>query len=98
MILGYIRAVLFIVTPTNHFRDYTCCFLKLNIVTVFSTIFYVSLTYFVFSFDLIFYKIIHPRRVTIIKCNQFVRNKIRKDVCYSFVKDKNFFVDSFVVK
>ena len=66
--------------PTNHFRGYTCwgeggrggcCFLKLNLVTVFTTICYISLIYLVFPFDFIFYKIIPPR-VTIIKFNQFV--------------------------
>ena len=48
-----------------------CCFLKLNLVTVFTTICYISLIYLVFPFDFIFYKIIPPR-VTIIKFNQFV--------------------------
>ena len=51
-----------------------------------------------FPFDFIFYKIIHPRRVTIIKCNQFVRNKIRKDVCYSLVKGRNFVCWQFFCK
>ena len=37
-------------------------------------------------------------RVTFIKCNQYFRDKIRKDVNYGFVKDRNLFVDSFVVQ
>ena len=37
---------------------------------------------YIWFFHLIFnfYKIIHPRRAAIIDCNQFVRNKIGKDV------------------
>ena len=76
---GYVILILFL-TPTNHFRDYNCCFLKLNIITVFRAIFYEIPIYLVFPFDINFYKIINPRRAAIIDCNQFVRNKIGKDV------------------
>ena len=40
--------------------------------------FYVSLIYLLLPFDLIFYKIIYPRTVIIIKCNQFVGNNFEK--------------------
>ena len=67
-------------------------------VTIFMTIFYESLIHLVLAFDFSFYKLIHPSRVTIIECKEFVRKKIRKDVFHSFVKYRNYFVDSFVVK
>ena len=67
-------------------------------VTIFTTIFYESLIHLVLAFDFIFYKFIHPRRVTIIKCKEFIWKKIRKNVFYSFVKDRNYFVDSFAIK
>ena len=78
----FVLLILFL-TPTNHFRDYNYCFLKLNIVTVFRIIFYKIPIYLVFPFDINFYKIIHPRRAAIIDCNQFFRNKIGKNVIVS---------------
>ena len=71
--------LIFFITPTNHFRDQACCFLKLCLYYRF----YVIFIYLVFPFDLIFYEPIHPWRVTVIKCNQFVGNKIRKDIVVS---------------
>ena len=64
----------------------------------FQTISYASLVYLSFPFDFIYYEIIHPKRVTVIKCNQFLRNKFGEDVHHSFVKDGNLFFsfDSFV--
>ena len=62
------------------------------------TIFNVGFTYLVFSFDLIFNKDIHPGRGTVIKCNKSVMNEIGKDVHYSFAKDTNLFINSFIIK
>ena len=36
--------------------------------------------------------------ITIIKCDKFTTNKIGENVHYSFIQDRNFFVDSVVVK
>ena len=54
--------------------------------------------YLVFLFDVILYEVIHPRRITIIKCNNFTGNKIGENIHGSFIEARNFFVDNFVVK
>ena len=57
--------MIFFLMPTNPFRDCTCCFLKLNIVTLFTITFDVSVIYLACPFDFNFFKVIHPRRVTL---------------------------------